>query len=315
MQTAEFQHRVSGGVHAWVRSWRPDGAARAAVQIVHGMAEHGGRYARLAEALTARGYAVYAHDLPGHGPHAQARGHFADRRGWRVALASIREVQRLLQREQPGKPLFMLGHSMGSFLVQHFVADSGGSLAGAVLSATTGDFGPLRHVGLGLIRLEAALFGRRHPSAVGEAISFKAFNRRFRPARTHFDWLSRDAGEVDRYAADPHCGFRCSTGLWIDLLAAVEKMTHPNRLRRIPKTLPVLMIAGAEDPVSKGARGPQALEHLYLQVGLRDVTVKTYAGARHELFNETCRDEVTADLVRWLENHSAAPESKAQTTP
>lgn len=303
MQTTEFHHRVGGGLQAWVRSWRPDAPARAAVQVVHGMAEHGGRYARLAAALADRGIATYVHDLPGHGPHAQVRGHFADRRGWRAAIASLREVQRVIQREQSGKPLFMLGHSMGSFLVQHFVADSGNSLAGAVLSATTGDFGRLRRVGLALIRAEALVYGRRHPSALGEALSFKAFNLRFRPARTKFDWLSRDPAEVDKYAADPHCGFRCSTGLWIDLLEAGGKLTQANRLQRIPKTLPVLMIAGADDPVSKGSHGPRALERLYAQVGLRDVTVKVYDGARHELFNDTCRDAVTADLLGWLDRH------------
>ncbi|MGH8481307.1 MAG: alpha/beta fold hydrolase, partial [Nevskiaceae bacterium] len=253
---------------------------------------------------------VYAHDLPGHGPHAQARGHFADRRGWRVAIASIREVQRFVQREQGARPLFMLGHSMGSFLVQHFIADSGNTLAGAVLSATAADLGPLRRVGLALIRAEAALYGRRHPSALGEALSFKAFNFRFRPTRTRFDWLSRDASEVDKYAADPHCGFRCSTGLWIDLLAAVENLAHENRLRRIPKTLPVLLISGSEDPVSKGHSGPRALERQYARVGLRDLTVKVYPGARHELFNESCRDEVTADLLAWLENRLPAGQSK-----
>jgi alpha-beta hydrolase superfamily lysophospholipase len=307
VQSADFQHRVGGGLQAWVRSWRPDAAPRGAVQIVHGMAEHGGRYARLAAALAARGFAVYAHDLPGHGPHAQARGHFADRRVWRVAIASIREVQRVVQREQAGKPLFLLGHSMGSFLVQHFIADSGNTLAGAVLSATSGDFGRLRGVGLALIRAEALIYGRRHPSALGEALSFRAFNLKFRPARTPFDWLSRDAAEVDAYAADPHCGFRCSSGLWIDLLAAVEHLTQVNRLQRIPKTLPVLMIAGAEDPVSKGARGLRALRQHYVRVGLRDVTVKVYPGARHELFNDTCRDEVTADLLEWLESRLPAP--------
>ena len=307
LQTTEFQHRVGGGLHAWVRSWRPDAPPRATLQVVHGMAEHGGRYARLAAALAERGIATYAHDLPGHGPHAQVRGHFADRRGWRAAIASMREVQRVIQRDHGGKPLFMLGHSMGSFLVQHFIADSGNTLAGAVLSATSGDLGPLRRVGLTLIRGEALLYGRRHPSALGEALSFKAFNRRFRPARTKFDWLSRDAAEVDKYAADPHCGFRCSSGLWIDLLDAGGKLAQDNRLRRIPKTLPVLMVAGAEDPVSKGERGPRALERLYLQVGLRDVTVKVYPGARHELLNETCRDEVTADLLGWLEDRLCAP--------
>jgi alpha-beta hydrolase superfamily lysophospholipase len=314
VQSTEFQHRVAGGTHAWVRCWRPDSAAKATVQIIHGMAEHSARYERLAAALTAHGYAVYAHDLPGHGPRAETRGHFADRRGWRLAVSSIRDVQRLAQRDQAAKPLFMLGHSMGSFLLQHFIADSGSSLAGAVFSATSGDLGALRRVGLGLIRLEAALYGRRHPSALGEALSFKDFNRKFQPSRTKFDWLSRDTAEVDKYVADPHCGFRCSTGLWIDLLDAGGKLTAPNRLRRIPKTLPVLMISGAEDPVSKGHYGPRALERHYLQVGLRDVAVKVYPGARHELFNDTCRDEVTADLLAWLENHLPATGSKAHAS-
>ena len=314
MQSTEFQHRVAGGTHAWVRCWRPDSPARATLQIVHGMAEHSARYERLASALTGAGFAVYAHDLPGHGPRAETRGHFADRRGWRVAVSSIRDVQRLAQREQAGKPLFMLGHSMGSFLLQHYVADSGSTLAGAIFSATSGDLGALRRVGLGLIRVEAAIYGRRHPSALGEALSFKSFNRKFEPARTKFDWLSRDATEVDKYAADPHCGFRCSTGLWIDLLDAGGKLTQPARLRRVPKTLPVLMIAGAEDPVSKGHRGPRTLERQYLQVGLRDVTVKIYPDARHELFNDSCRDEVTKDLVSWLENHLPAPGSKPHSS-
>ena len=310
MQSSEFQHRFAGGSHALVHRWRPETEPRAIVQIIHGMAEHGARYARLAGALNAAGYAVYAHDLPGHGPRAEIRGHFGDRRGWRVAISSIRDVQRAAQRELGGKPVFMLGHSMGSFLLQHYVADSGNTLAGAVFSATTGDFGALRRVGLGLLRVEAALYGRRHPSAVGESLSFKAFNRGFKPARTKFDWLSRDPAEVDRYVADPHCGFRCSSGLWIDLLDAGGRITAASRLRRIPKTLPVLMVSGAADPVSKGARGPQALERLYQGVGLRDVTVKVYPEARHELFNDTCRDEVTADLLRWLGNHLPGAGSK-----
>lgn len=311
MQSTEFQHRFAGGQHALVRCWRPQSAAKGVLQIIHGMAEHSARYARLAGALTEAGFVVYAHDLPGHGPHAEPgmRGHFADRRGWRVAVSSIRDVQRLAQREHPAKPIFMLGHSMGSFLLQHYVADSGSTLAGAVFSATSGDLGPMRRVGLSLIRLEAAIYGVRHPSAVGERLSFKTFNKAFKPARTPFDWLSRDTAEVDRYVADPYCGYRVSTGLWIELLQMGGVLTSANRLRRVPKTLPVLMIAGERDPVSAGAHGPRALEHLYQQCGLRDITVRVYPDARHELFNDTCRDEVTRDLVGWLENRLAVPVS------
>jgi alpha-beta hydrolase superfamily lysophospholipase len=311
VRSIEFQHRVAGGQSALVRCWRPEGAAKAVLQIIHGMAEHSARYTRLAGRLTDAGYVVYAHDLPGHGPMASpgSRGHFGDRHGWRVALTSVREVQRLAQREHGGLPLVMLGHSMGSFLLQHFVADSASGLAGAVLSATTGDPGPRLQVGLALVRIEAALFGLRHPSAVGERLSFGAFNRRFRPARTPFDWLSRDPAEVDRYVADPHCGFRCSTGLWIELLQVARQLTEPNRLRRIPRALPVLMLAGEDDPVSDGARGPRALADKYRQVGLRDVEVRTYPSGRHELFNDVCRDEVTADLLGWLDRRVGAQQA------
>jgi alpha-beta hydrolase superfamily lysophospholipase len=304
VQSSEFQHRYAGGSMALVRRWQAGGPVRGILQIIHGMAEHSARYARLAEALTAEGFAVYGHDLPGHGPKADPaqRGHFGDRRGWRVAISSVREVQRQAQRDHPGAPVFMLGHSMGSFLLQHYIADSGGTLGGAILSATTGDLGALRPIGLGLIRLEAVLYGVRHPSAVGEALSFKAFNKKFKPARTKFDWLSRDPAEVDRYVADPYCGFRVSTGLWIELLEVGGELTDLNRLRRVPRNLPVLMIAGENDPVSNGAHGPQSLERKYLQAGLRDVSVKVYPEARHELFNDLCRDEVTRDLLAWLEN-------------
>lgn len=306
MQHSEFQHRYAGGRRARVLCWKPDAAPRGIVQVIHGMAEHAARYGRLARALTAAGYAVYAHDLPGHGPISEdwARGHFADRRGWRVAISSIRDVQRLAQREHAGKPVFMLGHSMGSFLLQHYVAESGNSLAGAIFSATSGEFAPTRKLALVLLRTEALVYGRRHPSVVGEKISFASFNKRFAPARTAFDWLSRDKAEVDKYVADPDCGYRCSTGLWIDLLEAGETLTSPERLRRIASTLPVLMLAGAEDPVSAGERGPRLLEQKYLSAGVRDITVRIYKDARHELFNDTCRDETTRDLRAWLDAHT-----------
>lgn len=318
MQSSEFQQRLAGGYHAQMRRWLPDASARkprAVVQIIHGMAEHSARYARLAEALTGAGYAVYAHDLPGHGPQvaSDARGHFADRRGWRLAVASIRDAQRLAQQEQPKLPLFMLGHSMGSYLLQHYVADFGETLAGAVFSATTGEFGPMRRVGLALVRAEALLYGRRHPSAVGEAISFKTFNKPFnkrgRPARTDFDWLSRDQAEVDRYVGDAHCGFRCTTGLWLDLLECAGRLTEPARLRRIPKSLPMLLIAGSDDPVCAGPKGPRSLERKYRAAGLRDVATRIYPQGRHELFNDLCRDEATTELIAWIGNHLSAGKS------
>ncbi|HUP92307.1 MAG TPA: lysophospholipase [Solimonas sp.] len=307
MQHTTFQHASAGTAASLVQRWLPDTPPRAALLIVHGMAEHAARYGRLGTALSDAGFAVYALDLPGHGALAQAAGelgHFGDREGWGQAQAAIARVHAQVEAEQPGKPVFLLGHSMGSMLLEDYAVEHGKRLAGAIFSGGAADMGPVRHLAVLLVRLEAAWRGLRHPSAVAERLSFGEFNRRFQPARTGFDWLSRDLAEVDRYVGDPLCGFRCTTALWLELLRRGPQLRDQQRLSRLPKTLPVLIVNGAEDPVSKGEVGPRQLERLYRAAGLGDVELRIYPGARHELFNETCRDQVTADLRSWLERHS-----------
>lgn len=304
MSATEFQLAVQNGV-AFVRAWLPatETPTRACVQIVHGMAEHGGRYARFAEALNRAGYAVYAHDLPGHGRTARAPdelGHFADEHGWRLALQSIRAVQVEMRERHAGLPLVLFGHSMGALLSQDYIVHHGREIGACVLSSTTGEMGFMRSIGVALMNAEIALAGPRHRSALAERLSFKAFNRRFRPTRTEFDWLSRDAAEVDAYVKDPRCGFRASSRLWADLLAYGARLREPARLARIPKNLPVLIVAGTEDAATQGAKGPSLLERAYFDAGLQDVTLKLYDGGRHELLNDLCRDQVTQDLIEWL---------------
>ena len=306
MNTQNFQFPLSNGGSAYLQHWLPQGTPVAAVQIIHGMAEHGARYARLAEALTSAGYAVYAQDLPGHGRSVRSSdelGHFPQ--GWHSTLRAINEVRGLIEREQPHTPLFMLGHSMGSFLLQDYVQEHGSGLAGAIFSATSGDLGPLRAIGLSLLRLEALWYGKHHASALADQLTFKDFNRKFRPNRTEFDWLSRDNPEVDRYIADPLCGFRCGSGLWIELLTACGRLTEPQRLRMIPQNLPVLVIGGSKDAATRGEKGPRALEKHYRKAQLQNVSVRIYENARHELLNETCREEVTTDLLNWLQGRNA----------
>lgn len=303
MDRNTFQHRLADGTLACVHRWLP-ARAQAAVQIVHGMAEHGGRYARLAKVLTDAGFAVYAQDLPGHGHSVRAAdelGHFADHDGWRYTLSSINSVRGLIEQELQRLPHFMLGHSMGSFLLQDYLVEHGNGLAGAVFSATSGDLGALRAIGIKLLRAEALWFGGRHRSALAEQLTFKDFNRRFKPARTDFDWLSRDTAEVDKYMRDTRCGFRCSAALWIELLEMGAHLGDPARLARIPKSLPVLLIAGTADPACRGEKGPRALEQHYRKAGLVDVSVQLYPDGRHELFNDTCREQVSGDLLSWLQ--------------
>ncbi|MGQ0619526.1 MAG: lysophospholipase [Panacagrimonas sp.] len=305
----EFQLKVQEETVAFVRAWLPVEAPRACVQIVHGLSEHGGRYSRFATALNRAGFAVYAQDLPGHGRTARAPdelGHLADRYGWRLALQSIRAVQVEMRERHPGLPILLFGHSMGALLGQDYIVHHGRDLAACVLSATTGNMGPMRSIGLGLMRAEIAWAGPRHRSRVAEELSFKTFNRRFKPTRTAFDWLSRDAEEVDRYLGDPRCGFRASSGLWAELLSAGARLRQPARLARIPRALPILLISGTRDATTRGEKGPSALERAYFAAGLSDVTLKLYPDARHELLNDTCREQVTADVVEWL-NKKTAP--------
>lgn len=296
------------GSRSWLYVWLPTGQPRAVVQIVHGMAEHGARYARFAAALNAEGYAVYAQDLPGHGRTASnidALGHVADSGGWARLLQAVHGVRAHIEQTHPGLPLVLFGHSMGSFIAQHHLVEHGAGLAAAVLSASSGSLGPLRLVGLALNRAQIKLFGPQHRSALTEAMTFKDFNKQFQPNRTGSDWLSRDDAEVDAYVADPYCGYRCSAALWAGLLQAGGALLNAKRLVRIPLTLPVLLIAGSLDPVCSGGRGTHLLAAHYRQAGMADVTTTVYEDARHELLNETCRDEVTQDLLDWLRERLA----------
>jgi alpha-beta hydrolase superfamily lysophospholipase len=304
MQSSTFTLAAADGIELFVYRWLPDAAAKAVVQIVHGLAEHAGRYARLAGALTAAGYAVYADDHRGHGRTARdaaALGFFAERDGWQRCLDDLWRLNRRIAADHPGLPIVLLGHSMGSFLAQHFISEHGDALAGVVLSASSGKPPPLAAIGRVVARLERLRLGPRGRSALIHALSFGAYNKAFAPARTPFDWLTRDAAEIDKYAADPLCGFPATVQLWIDLLDALPEIARPARQARIPKRLPILIISGARDSVSANTKQLQQLLAAYRAAGLERVSHRFYPEARHELFNELNREEVTRDLVAWLD--------------
>jgi alpha-beta hydrolase superfamily lysophospholipase len=295
------------------RSWLPAAPPTAVVVIAHGMAEHGGRYARFAAALTAAGFAVYAFDHRGHGRTARSAaelGHFADRDGWNRAVADLAAACDVAAQRHPGRPVLLFAHSMGSFMAQQLLYQHGEKLAGCVLCGSNGKPPAIAVLGRLLARLERLRLGRRGVSLLLHGLSFGAFNKRFQPARTEFDWLSRDPAEVDKYIADPLCGFPITVQSWIDLLDGLEAMARPDSQARIPKALPLLVIAGRHDPVSGGTRGLRQLLAAYAAAGLTKVEHVFYDGARHELLNETNRDAVTADIVGFLRRCTAAAEHR-----
>ncbi|MGL5819910.1 MAG: lysophospholipase [Phycicoccus sp.] len=308
MQTSTTTVMTSDGTEIFTHRWLPDGPARGVVQIAHGMAEHSARYARLGEALAAAGYAVYANDHRGHGRTGSddEHGWLGETGGWAHVVRDLRTVTALVREENPGLPVFLLGHSMGSSLARAYAIEDSRDLAGLVLSGTAGDPGALGKVGLGIARAESRARGGRHVSAVMDRLMFGQYNRAFAPTRTGFDWLSRDRDEVDAYVADAKCGNTFTSGFFVDLVRGHAAVTDQRQVARVRRDLPVLLLAGDQDPVGARGKGVAQVRDQYLSAGLTDVTMTLYPGARHEVFNETNRDQVTADLLAWLDSHLPA---------
>jgi alpha-beta hydrolase superfamily lysophospholipase len=300
MAGSEFFFEADGGARLFVRSWLPEERPRAIVQIAHGLAEHSWRYRDFAATLNGAGIGVYANDHRGHGRTAQRGelGFLAVKGGWRLCLDDLWALNRHIASEHPGAPIIFFGHSMGSFMAQSFIADHGASLAGAVLSGSNGRPPAIAALGRLIARFERLRLGRRGKSALLKSMMFGEFNKPFKPSRTDFDWLSRDPAAVDAYVADPLCGFDFSTQLAVDLLDALPPLLAPARLARIPKSLPILIVSGARDPVGANI---QSLIEAYRNVGLKP-KVRLYPDARHELLSETNRESVKADVRDWIES-------------
>jgi alpha-beta hydrolase superfamily lysophospholipase len=292
-------------------SWpAPSGAIKAAIQIAHGMVEHAARYDRLAQALGRAGYAVYASDHRGHGQTAQTPeelGHFADQDGWRALVEDQRLVNDHVARERPGVPRVLYGHSFGSFVTQAYLYTHGETVRGAILSGSNGGVaGRVKAMRLAAYA-ERLRVGPRGTSKLLLILSFGDFNMRFRPTRTAFDWLSRDPSEVDKYIADPLCGYEISTQAWIDLMSGMIANADPANQRRVPKGVAIYIFSGERDPVGRGGTGPRSLAAAYQRAGVANVSCKLYPDARHEMINETNRDQVTGDLIAWLDTNVAQP--------
>jgi alpha-beta hydrolase superfamily lysophospholipase len=283
------------------------------MQIVHGMAEHSLRYARLARRLNAEGIEVWAMDLRGHGLSADTEkndprwggllGHCADQDGPALVCGDIRALNRLILEKRPGLPLFLMGHSWGSFLVQNYLEDGaveGKRLAGCILSGTRGPDGFKIRAAAPVMAALARLWGPRRHCSLSRLLADGPYNKPFRPNRSPFDWLSRENAEVDAYVADRLCGFRCSSGFYRDLAALLNRIHRPEFMERIDRRLPIYVFSGSADPVGDMGSSPSALVEAYRTMGIQDLEFVLYPDARHECLNETNREEVTENLLAWI---------------
>jgi alpha-beta hydrolase superfamily lysophospholipase len=271
------------------RWWPAVGPARGVIQLAHGVAEHSGRYGRLADALTAAGFIVYANDHRGHGASVNddaVLGSFGAA-GWAALVADTIAFGELISAENPDLPLFLVAHSMGSFAAQEVILDRSDLYAGVALSGSTA-----------LDVLAQAL-----AAAAGEGpVELTAFNAAFEN-RTGYEWLSRDEAEVDLYVADPLSGFDLADDTIPQLFSAAGRLADPAALSGIRNDLPILVFSGQADPLSGDGQLVGILAGRYRDAGVTDVTLQVFPGARHEIFNEINRDEITAFLIAWLTAH------------
>ena len=276
-----------GGVTVAAYEWTPTGPPRAIVQVVHGVGEYALRYRPLVADLLDAGYVVVSHDHRGHGNTATSEAEFGvlGDNGWQQLELDIGRVGERARRRHPGLPLAVTAHSLGSFASQQWLLDHSGDVEAVVLTGT-------------------AVIDLLEPAMDLEApMDLSGFNAPFQPARTDFDWLSRDEAQVDAYVADPWCGFGLDVAGGKEMFVSARQLADPARVASMRPDLPVYVVVGEQDPVNGGLALVNELVSRYEKAGLADVTLRVWPGARHEVFNETNRDEVVADVLRWLDRH------------
>ncbi|QOS97372.1 alpha/beta hydrolase [Brevibacterium sp. JNUCC-42] len=304
MQTGTFTFTDEQGFTLFVYQWSPDNQedVKGIVQIAHGMTETAERYERFARFLTNAGYIVYANDHRGHGKTAGSvdKLGYVGQNGFEWMVKNMAQLSQIIRDENPEYPLYLFSHSMGSFLGQKYMYEYPELIEGIILSGSNGSRGVELLAGIGITTLITAIRGEQHRSTWIDSLAFGSFNRHIQSPRTQFDWLSRDATEVDKYIADPFCGVVSTSSFYRDFFKMLHEIQQEPCLQRIPKNLPVFVIAGDEDPVGVCGKGVKRLVKRYEELQLQQVSYKLYPQGRHELLNDINREEVMQDCLAWL---------------
>lgn len=306
MKQENFIFKAPSGASVFTYVWLPEGETKAVLQISHGMVETAARYERLAGVLTAAGFAVVANDHLGHGktaPDLEGVGHL-EKGDFDKMVRVVHDLTGWIKERFAGKKVFLLGHSMGSFIVQYYIENYGSEIDGVILSGTAGKDATVPVMAV-LVDILTAIRGAKTRAKWLNDFQFGGYNKLFSPNRTPADWLSRDEAEVDKYIANPYCGAVATYGFFQALTDGLNHIHREDWLARIPKDLPIYLYAGKKDPVGKFNKTIFWLVQKYKSLGIKDVQYKFYPGGRHEMLNETNRDEVMADILKWLSEKSA----------
>ena len=280
----DFWFTSKDGLRIACRRWDSRGPARGVMQIAHGLGEHSGRYCELIEALLEASFTVYANDHRGHGRTAASAQNFGDfgEGGFALLVEDMVELTRIAKKENPERPFIVFGHSMGSFAAQQYILDHSHSVDGLVLSGS------------------GSLDGLAKVAVSASAKNQNFLNARFEPARTPFDWLSRDSQVVDAFMKDALCFPTLQPKSAASFLAASTRLADPDALSKIRPHLPIYLFSGSEDPVGQQLEGVRTLIDRYRKAGVRNISRDFYEGGRHEMLNELNRGEVRTNLLAWL---------------
>ena len=300
----DFYYPSSTGknqIHA--RICTPDGTPKAVVQIAHGIAEHIDRYEDFMRFLAENSYVAVGNDHLGHGKSAATPdelGIFAEENGWNYVIEDMRKLREKVLEQYPGLPYVFFGHSMGSFLTRTFLIKYPALYDAAILSGTGHQSAALVNGGYLAAQLLTKKNGPRSSGQTLNDIAFGSYCKRIENPRTPFDWLSRDNDTMDRYIADPLCGFICKTSLYRDMMGGLKFLTDQKNINKMNRNAPVYFMSGAEDPVGDYGKGVEKAYKAFCRAGLTDVMIRLYPGGRHEMLNEINRSEVMQDILSWL---------------
>lgn len=293
------------GENIFCRLAEPKGTLRGVVQISHGMSEHIDRYLPFFRFLANEGFVVCGNDHLGHGkscPDSSRLGFFAPEKGYQYLIEDLHLVSLELKKRYPDLPFFLFGHSMGSMIVRLYLSKYSSLLTGVVICGTAGP-NPASKAGMLLCRQVISSKGMMHRSQKLKQLIFGSYNNRFSHPKNDCAWLSRDEQMVDAYRKDPLCNFPFTAAAYLDLLSLQYYSNTRLWYQTLDPNLPMLLISGSMDPVGNYGKGVTAIEKQLRRVGVRDLTMWLYPDARHELLNETNRDEVMRDVLSWFALH------------
>lgn len=307
MQTETFQYTGSDNLKIHTYKWSPETAPKAIFLLIHGSIEHAKRYEHFAEFLTNQGYLIYAPDLRGHGitgKESNQLSYFAEKEGWDMMLQDVEILHKQIKEEHPDLPIFLFGHSMGSFTVRDYIANYSGDFQGVILSGSTIGKPSLARLGIRIGGFLKAIFGQKSKTPFMHAILYGSLNKKIKKPKTRADFISKDEKEVQKYLDDELCGVLITIEYGMELAKGSLKTSLPETFEKTPNELPIFIISGKEDPVG-GKEGDEVIElyDTYKKHGCEKATMKLYDNARHELLNELepTRQETFTDIGEWME--------------